>query len=213
MNFVDVNNAIDSLNKYWAPICVKFNLCEYRLDSNYNFSAWNKDTMEAEYIALNYQPRIINIIVVDTIIRPARAGGYATLGGISMRTGDPVIVVSKFGYKIWIHEMGHYFGLKHPFEPTLANADNANCATLDDGVCDTPPDPDSDGLSHNNCSYNGQFKDANGKYYNPLVENFMSYYGTFTNNAFLGSGCGKSFTHNQYERMVKTYKLDTEAKF
>lgn len=213
LNFADVQSAIDSLNKYWSPICVKFNLCEYRLDSNYNFSAWNKDTMEAEYIALNYQQRVINIIIVDTILRPARAGGYATLGGISMRTGDPVIVVSKFGYKIWIHEMGHYFGLKHPFESTLANANNANCATLDDGLCDTPPDPDPEGLAHSNCIYNGQFKDVNGKYYNPLVENFMSYYGMLLNDAFINSGCGKSFTHNQYERMVKTYKLDTEAKF
>lgn len=213
MSFANVRNAIDSLNKYWSPICVKFNLCEYRLDSNYNFSKWNQDTMEKEYIALNFQPRIINIIVVDSICRPPRAGGYATLGGISMRTGDPIIVVTRFGYKIWIHEMGHYFGLKHPFEATIANADNLNCATLDDGVCDTPPDPDSEGDSHNNCQYNGQFTDANGKYYNPLVENFMSYYGTKLNNAFIVSGCGRSFTHNQYERMVTTYKIDKEAKF
>jgi hypothetical protein len=201
-SYGEVLGAINDLNKAWKPICVKFNLCEYRIDSNYNFSVWHQDTMETEYVALNYQPRIINIFIVQSIIKPVGAAGYATLGGIASR-GKPVIVVAGAGGTLWIHEMGHYFGLKHPFEPTIANADNINCATLDDGVCDTPPDPDPSGAAHTDCVYSGAFKDANGKYYNPLVENYMSYY----------KGCTKSFTHMQYERMINTYKSDPQAKF
>ena len=197
-----VQYIITAMNKAWASICVKFNLCEYQIDSNYNFADWNKDLMETEYVALNYEPRIINIFVVHSMIIPAGKAGYATLNGISNR-GKPVIVVVKAGTTTWIHEMGHYFGLKHPFEPNIANSDNINCATLDDGLCDTPPDPDPSGVAHSGCLYNGQFKDANGKFFNPLVENFMSYY----------NGCGKSFTHMQYERMINTYKIDVETKF
>jgi hypothetical protein len=199
---VNAQNCINSLNKVWAPVCVKFNLCKTRIDSNYNFYDWNKDTMEAEYIALNYEPRIINIFVVGTMVVPAGRAGYAALNGIS-NTGEPVIVVVGADPNVWIHEMGHYFGLKHPFEPTLANADNQNCATLDDGICDTPPDPDPSGSSHLSCVYTGLFKDGAGKFYNPLVENFMSYYGS----------CGKSFTHMQYERMINVYKINPQAKF
>lgn len=196
------NAVITLMNKEWAPICVKFNLCKYRIDSNYNFIRWYADTMEDEYVALHYETRIINIIVVDTIAVPYNAAGYATLRGIASR-GTPIIVVAGAGPSTWIHEMGHYFGLKHPFEPTIANVDNINCGTLDDGVCDTPPDPDPTGEAHVNCMYSGLFKDANGKFFNPLVENYMSYY----------KGCGKSFTHMQYERMVDTYKMDPQAKF
>lgn len=197
-----VQRCIDSMSSTWKPICVKFNLCKTRIDSNYNFFHWYKDIMEAEYIALNYEPRIINIFVVDSLRVPSGRAGYATLNGISS-TGEPVIVVAKADYRVWIHEMGHYFGLKHPFEPTLANADNQNCATLDDGLCDTPPDPDPSGNAHLGCVYSGVFQDGSGKYYNPLVENFMSYY----------KGCGKSFTHMQYERMVDVYKINPQAKF
>lgn len=197
-----VQQVIDELNQVWEPICVKFHLCKYRIDSNYNFSDWHQDTMETEYIALNFEPRVINVVIVNSILDPAGAAGYATLRGISRRDSSTIVVIGA-DRLTWIHEMGHYFGLKHTFEPTIASADNANCDTKDDGICDTPPDPDPSGSSHNNCEYNGQHKDANGKYYNPLVENYMSYYGA----------CRKSFTHMQYERMVSTYKQDPEAKF
>lgn len=199
----DVAEAIDSLNKAWSPMCVKFNLCEIHLDSNYNFVDWHQDTMEKEYLALHYEPRIINIIAVRRIIVPSGVAGYATLGGISKRTGKPFIIVGDKNPKVWVHEMGHFFGLKHTFEPTIGTADNANCSTLDDGICDTPPDPDPNGNSQSNCIYTGNYKDANSQYYNPLIENYMSYYGP----------CRKSFTHMQYEKMIQTYKIDPEAHF
>lgn len=195
--------VLDSMNKVWAPICVKFNLCEFRLDSNYNFSDWNKDIMEDEYIALNQQPRNINIVVVNKIIRPLGLSGHSVYEGVTRRAKCLIVVVGADKPNVWIQQMGTYFGLKGPYAAPLANANNQNCQTLDDELCDTPPDPDSTGASQSNCIYNGSFQDANGKYFNPFVENFMSNY----------SNCGRSFTHMQYERMITTYRKDTEAKF
>lgn len=209
INASQANVAIAAVNIAWKPICMKFNICEIRIDSNFNFMKWHIDTMEKEYLALNYRPRLINIIVVDSIKKPVNASGYASLGGISSRN-RPYVIVTGSGGALWIHELGHYFGLDHTFEGTSENspvlADNSNCSSNGDFICDSPPDPYefTDGhYDKTDCIYLGSGKDANGKYYNPLIENYMSYY----------SGCKKSFTHMQYEKMILTYKIDPEAHF
>jgi hypothetical protein len=194
--------TMNHVNNAWKPICMKFNICKVRIDSNFNFLSWHQDTMEAEYLALHHEPRTINIIVVEKLIKPSGVSGYAK-GTISTR-GQPYIVVAGGDSALWDHELGHYFGLEHTFVGTGNNsgvlADNSNCATSGDKICDTPPDPNG---SLSGCNYAGTAKDINGKLYNPLVENYMSYYGS----------CRKSFTHNQYEKMVDTYKIDKEAHF
>jgi hypothetical protein len=195
-------SIINKVNNAWKPICVKFNICKVRVDSNFNFLFWHQDTMETEYLALNHEPRTINIIVVQKIIKPAGVTGYAK-GLISSR-GQPYIVVAGSDTALWIHVLGHYFGLEHTFSGTFNGstvlADNTNCATTGDKICDTPPDPNE---SESSCIYSGTGADNTGKKYNPLLENYMSYY----------TNCRKSFTHNQYEKMIDTYKVDKEAHF
>lgn len=193
---------ITRINTEWSPICMKFNLCETRLIDNFNFLQWHQDTMELEFNAIHYEPRVINIYVVEKLIKPSGFSGYATLGGISKRGVPYIIVEANAGSITWIHELGHYFGLEHTFEPPLGLVNNSNWATTGDKIEDTPADPN--GMYDNlTCLYLGGSVDANGQYYNPLLENFMSYYGS----------CRKSFTHNQYEKMIATYKLDPQAHF
>lgn len=201
---VQLNSIFNNINKQWAKICVSFVLCEVVIDSNHNFTFWKESIHEKEYLALNHESRIITIYVVHRIVEPSYIYEYATtLGGISSR-GQPYIIVETDRFEDWIHEMGHFFGLKNTFDIPLALADNSDCSsTKDDGLCDTPPDPDVLGSLRSGCVYNGNLKDTNGKYYNPLTENFMSNYGN----------CRRSFTHAQYEKMIKTYKLDPQAHF
>lgn len=201
----DCQQMNDSANNVWKPICVKFNLCDIRYIENYNFLHWDQDSMEAEFIAINYEPRTINIIIVEDIKRPVGVSGYATLSGIAQR-GRPLIVLSKT--LPWIHELGHYFGLEHTFAGILGLANGSDCATTGDLICDTEPDPCPNPAHNvhydrNQCKYIWSQKDANNEFYNPLLENYMSYY----------SGCTKSFTHQQYEKMISTYKIDIEAHF
>ena len=49
---VNAQNCINSMNKVWAPICVKFNICKTRIDSNYNFYDWLK--LYKKYCNLNF---------------------------------------------------------------------------------------------------------------------------------------------------------------
>ena len=202
-----ITNAIGALNNAWKPICIQFKHCETRYVDNYNFMSWNADSMELEFKSLYFEPRVINVIVVDNIIVPGGISGYASLAGIADRKQPIIVLTSSGGNLVWIHEFGHYFGLEHTFKAPWGKANMSDCSTADDGLCDTPPDPNTSSASPNpllvGCTYVGNQMDPNGAYYNPLVENYMSYYG----------GCRKSFTHQQYERMVKTYYQDPKAHF
>lgn len=75
-----------------------------------------------------------------------------------------------------IHEMGHYFGLPHTHNfPGSELVDGSNCQTAGDGFCDTPADPNINGKVDGNCEYIGEEKDANGHFYLPPTNNYMSY--------------------------------------
>ena len=96
------------------------------------------------------------------------------------------------------HEMGHYFGLYDTFDTQFGNelASGTNCATTGDLMCDTEADPNdaSDPQCHIN---NKNLKDGNGEYYTPPICNHMSRYQT---------GCAKSFTPEQFNRMLLMFK-------
>jgi len=80
---------------------------------------------------------------------------------------------------VFIHELGHFFGLYHTHHgrsnsssTSLELVDGSNCFTAGDFICDTPADPNS----WYECNYE-RLKDANGDTYNPDSKNFMSYSG------------------------------------
>ena len=79
------------------------------------------------------------------------------------------------------HEFGHFFGLYHTFEDRLFGKDTFNpetCNTTGDLVCDTPPDPGTVFeiyVNYSSCEMNG-LTDLNGNEYQPILQNYMSYY-------------------------------------
>lgn len=94
------------------------------------------------------------------------------------------------------HEMGHCLGLLHTFEGNNILADNTNCATTGDLVCDTPPDPGlGHQVNHPQCEWIGDgptLPDPSGAFYNPDVKNIMSY---------SNLSCMEYFSQGQGERM------------
>jgi hypothetical protein len=72
--------------------------------------------------------------------------------------------------------LGHFMGLLSTHETAggreLANENN--CATSGDFICDTYADPDLFNEVIDSCQYIGTMRDDNGQYYVPSVANIMS---------------------------------------
>jgi hypothetical protein len=95
------------------------------------------------------QERYLNIWLVNEICNGTNCGtaGFAYYSASHGQPEDGVVNEARFfgssttGSKIHIHEVGHYFNLKHTFgDAGILNCTNNNCLTDGDGVCDTPPD-------------------------------------------------------------------------
>lgn len=185
----DITKGIDSLNKYFKPICVSFEACFVKKIKDYNYNEWDK-TIHEPVVRLTYHDaKVINIYLVENIVKPAGAAGYAA-------SGNDLIVIKKnaFASMVSVHEMGHFFDLPHTFEnfvPELVIRSNA-CYNSGDGFCDTDADPYPAGkVTSMPCEFQVGPQDAQGQYYTPPVDNIMSYW-----------KCPCKFTQEQYNWMA-----------
>jgi hypothetical protein len=202
-----IQTSLAALNIDFAPICVSFNICEFRYIDNF---AYDKIDTKKEWPEIQKQYNLKNRINVyyaaDVVKDNSPVCGFAELGGITF-VNQYGIVIKKtcLAGKTFSHEMGHYFGLKHTFEGSGTElANGSNCATAGDEICDTPADPfkegdPTSGYVDSNCKFISMKKDANGQYYNPLVGNIMSYY-----------PCSCGFTNQQYLKMATVYLSGTK---
>lgn len=106
-----------------------------------------------------------------------------------------LIYAGRFNTCHLAHEVGHCMGLYHTHQGN-ATANNANCGSTGDMVCDTPADPQLGSSNVNgSCIYTGTATDPNGDPYNPDVTNTMSY---------APYACRGVFTAGQEARMKAT---------
>ena len=137
----------------------------------------------------------VNIFVVGNAQNPQREGVGRTLGYFDPRTDWVVIRESEVrdGGMTLLHEIGHFFGLPHPFngwdfDPYSASkhgspapstapggvasefADGSNCETAGDMLCDTPADYlYFSQLNNQTCEYSELMIDAQAVSYTHLT--------------------------------------------
>lgn len=183
---------VNTLNTYFAPICLSFQVCSFTYVDNYNYNFFIRPHDEAELRTLHYVPNTINMYFASVVQKDSgvSVGGYAYFPG-----GPDFIIISKSSLSSISHEVGHFFGLYHTFETSMGNelANESNCATAGDLICDTPADPN--GVAGADCQLANYSMDANGDWYVPQTGNIMSYY----------SGCDCGFTTMQYNKMAEEY--------
>jgi len=180
----EIEDEITRLNEDFAPICVNFEVCDYRFINNFQYDNIEDQEERQEMYDYHNEEFRINMYFISSTDGPFC--GVATLSGITS---------------------GHYFGLFHTFEgsdgPTPELVDGSNCDTAGDLVCDTPADPYVAGDPADeyvdegmDCRFIRQIRDGNNDWFVPDVGNIMSYY---------QSGCACGFTYGQYDRMAQTY--------
>lgn len=201
--------AIDSTNNYFGNICVDFKICEFNVLPNHAQDTIYKGGDDSEITQMYRRENVINLYfftdIIDTLPGTPSPCGYAPLGSFTVPQDEPMrdaIFLEKacFDQSVFMHEIGHYFGLYHTWEVDEFGRelnDGSNCATTGDLICDTDADPYPTGSVGVNCNYSGPLDVATGLYYTPPVCNIMTYW---------TSPCRQSFTVGQYNRMLSIMK-------
>ena len=192
VTLAELEQACEDASEKFAPICMRFELCQIDTIINYNFDSLPHSR---EYFELGtkygHKNRINVFIMTTTFIE--NKDTIAPICGLG-------------GNHIWLsclpafaHELGHFFGLPHTFEGEGEElVDGSNCETHGDKICDTPADPHiqfEPPSINSDCEFIGLQVDANGQHYIPQTGNIMSYY---------GCPC-QEFTRGQFLKMIETY--------
>ncbi len=200
----DIKTAVAQLNTDFNPICVSFEICEFRYIDNFQYDSLVIKNEFGQLITEYHDSSRINLFYVDKIVDKGFPPGYATFDGIGKNSvGGVVCTKTSVTLRATLsHEMGHFFGLENTFKGSgIELVDGGNCTTKGDKICDTPADPYVDGdppsmYVDNTCRFISMKKDANGDYYTPEVGNIMSNY---------PDACICSFSNDQFKKMVESY--------
>lgn len=211
-----VQDAIDTMNVYFAPICARFELCEFNVIENFQY-AIPANTNEWQQMKVKYQQNNrINVFIVLNIPWTPFDCGYTDLGGLEFPQRDALMIKLPCVIELpksLSHEMGHYFGLLDTYgaensAPELV--DGSNCETAGDLICDTPADPFVPGDTlkpkylHESipCRFVFTGRDPAGQYYIPDVGNMMTLY---------PDTCRCGFTKQQFSVMVDKYRDSADS--
>lgn len=193
----DITTVIATLNYYYKNSHIVFYECSptdnINSDTYYDFD----NTQESSVASLYDISNVLNIYYCNSVYSSGTSVcGYAHFPSSTPK--DRIFLKNSCatnGSSI-VHEVGHYFSLYHTHGSsnngtTTELVNGSNCYTDGDELCDTPADPNIDGLVDANCQYTGNATDANGDFYSPLTDNIMSY---------SSKSCRDSLTPDQYSR-------------
>ena len=192
---------MNACNKYFEDMKLSFKLCSVNNIYNYNYSnliyPGNDPDPTNELKTKYFEPKTLNIYYVSTIPNSKPICGFADMPS----SENDIIAIAATNCmgsgKVLAHEVGHYFGLYHTFQPDFGQElpDGSNCSVAGDLLCDTPADIDGAFLVNADCEVT-QSSAVNNVYYLPLTNNIMSYY---------SPTCKNKFTVGQYKRMAQFY--------
>jgi len=219
----DVEDLLEKVSAFFAPICMSFTACEINRIDNYTFHNVVDDARYKEMRILFGKPRRLNIYILGTI--PDAVCGRSTFYGIDKSDGEYIFLETE-GCDDSLegqlaHHLGHYFGLSDTYRGSdLEYVNDLNCAIVADSICDTPTDPfgqfqgnpgsylDPEGGALDlkefitDCEFTHELLDPNGEYYQPQVGNIMSAY-----------PCRCGFTNEQFLKMIDNYNSATHKPY
>ncbi len=173
-----IQNIAD-VNEDYAEYNMQFFLYETDVNDVDNAAMYDHDNFGVDnQMNQNKTANVVNVFIVED---PAGACGYYTYGADCIMVGKNCAGI---GSTTLTHELGHYFGLPHPFsgweygtpnnnqiERVPRTGSSANCEFAGDSFCGTGPDYVSDRWD---CPYS-QLTDPLGNTFRPDSSFYMSY--------------------------------------
>jgi hypothetical protein len=171
-----IKSGISTANVYFKNAGLQFYIDSVDYVKDYNYSYVTYNYLKKELLTKYAVSTGINLFLVDTImLGSARSYGFTYFPN---EADSNVIYLDKnyaSGNSLTTM-LGHYMGLlsTHETEGGKELADESNCSSSGDFICDTYADPDLLNQVIDTCTYIGTARDDAGKYYVPSVANLMS---------------------------------------
>ena len=203
----NIQNAINTLNLYFNPISLKFQMCSVSYVDNYQLNtelsharvSSNKIVIsdhEKDLLTLYNVPNTINLYLVNAITDSLgrAACGFTYMPGDGGKNSVFVTKSCLLDGSTLAHQIGHFLNLYHTSEVSFGAEliNESNCKTAGDRCCDTDADPNLSGQVDNNCVYNGLSK-VGTDFYHPSAKNMMS---------LSPVNCRCVFSRTQFLRMI-----------
>ncbi len=176
VNEAEISYGFSQLNTYFKSIKVSFHIDTVIPVEDYNYSRISSVDDINELVVKHSQPNAINLYLVASIeIDSVPSYGFTFFPD---EKGKNYIFLDK-EYMAGMYLttlMGHYAGLLSTHD-TLGGAEWANelnCDTAGDFICDTYADPNLYQQVDTDCKYEAFLTDPTGMYYVPSVANIMS---------------------------------------
>lgn len=210
-NEAKIQTAIAIVNQYFDPICISFEICEFKYVDNFQFDRERpQDFFNEHHVEhrINIYYSNIGLSAISNLdIEEISQGGIKNVNYRSPLTTDVDAQIhlqksiSDNGLFL-TYAMARFFDLYNTFETKFGRelADESNCETTGDLVCDTPADPHvlANDFIESNCFMVSQIPDDNTDIYTPMTGNLMSLF-----------NCACGFTCGQYRRMAEAFESRT----
>lgn len=202
-----IEEAIEDANETFAAYNLTFELCivdDIKSSTHYNMNnmtTWRNRTTSTDYIINQNIDDDFEVEGMLNIYFHKRIGGlsYSTFPWWQrehiLMDVDHMDTDNALNNEIFIHELGHWFGLLHTFETrggtSVELVARTNCGTAGDQLCDTQADINPNGqavYNSNSCAWTGNLADSAGTPYRPNTNNLMSYYFNCMNTFTAGQG-------------------------
>lgn len=148
------------------------------------------------------------VLLTCGVYSPTGVSGYSSLRLFSGASTTVFLGINE--PKLFAHEMGHYFGLLHTFNPLTPqyvnpsveiNGEIFTCLQLGDGMCDTAADPGDPGCDKDVCPSICIINDPLGVPYDPDETLLMGYH---------PYDCQNRFSAEQRQFMRSMYLTNTQ---
>jgi hypothetical protein len=176
VKLTDIKYSLDLANGYFKNAGIQFFIDSVEYINDYNYSYITCNNLRKELLIKHTVSNRINLFLADSI-RMGSGQSYGFTYFPDVADSNYIYLDKKYANGNSISTMlGHFMGLLSTHESSRGRelANENNCASSGDFICDTYADPDLFNEVIDSCKYIGTLRDDNGTYFIPSVANVMS---------------------------------------